>query len=125
MKWDEINCQWTRNFYEKIINMESCPTLKIVLDSILEEGSNIAIYGAGGVGKNVYNIIRSHGKHNIVLWCDKNADNIGNKLVSKPEKLLSCSYEAVVIAIGNKKIVEEVKEYLLLQGVLENKIFFV
>lgn len=112
-------------FYNSILSGEMKPTLKVILESILKPGSEIIIYGAGLVGNNIYEFVKNNGKHNIKLWCDKNADRLGNPLVRHPKKLLSCDFDAVIIAIADYDVINEVKGYLMGIGIDSQKIYTV
>ena len=115
-------------FYNSLFGLElEEPSPKVVLESILTPGSRIAIYGAGLVGNNICEIIKTHGKHEIVIWCDKNADRLaeklGNPLIKHPKELISCDFDAVIIAIADNDIISEVKEYLTDMGIDAQKIY--
>ena len=112
-------------FYNSIYGRELEPSLKVVLESILKPNSSVAIYGAGLVGHNIYEVVNTHGVHKIKLWCDKNAANLGNPLVSSPKELLNCDCDAIFIAIADYDIVNEVKAYLTAMGIDARKIYTV
>lgn len=83
----------------------------------LKDDSNIAIYGAGNLGLTLHNYIKNQKKYNISLWCDKNAETIGKPEIKHPIELINSKYDAIIIAIYDDNIVEEVKKYLLNFGV--------
>lgn len=111
------------SFYDSIMHRDFCPSLKILLETILKPESDIVVYGAGVVGKNIYNAVKEYGKHNIKLWCDQKAGELDNPIVRHPEALREMEFDALLIAIGDQKIVEEVKTYLLGLGIEESKIY--
>jgi len=80
------------------------------------------LYGAGNVGKQFYDQITETNFCKIVLWLDKNADEI---LVKKPETIASLNhndYDIVVIAIENETIANDVKNFFIGHKILETKI---
>lgn len=112
-----------RRFYDSIVHSAFCPSLRVILESILHEESDIVIYGAGEFGKRIYSVVDDYEKHNIVLWCDKNAANINDSRVKEPIEIKQYHVDAVLVAIVNPDIVREVKEYLKKIGVDEQIIY--
>lgn len=91
----------------------------------LPKGSRIALYGAGNVGctLNAQNNIVNYVK--IVLWVDKNYDDIeGSETIYGPEKLMEWQalYEYILIAIDDPAVCESVEKNLLRQGIPQEKI---
>lgn len=84
----------------------------------------IAIYGAGEFGKALYEEIRMNVDKEVVLWVDKNYEELSNQIpqLSSVDTLADVEYEQVVIAILNLEIANEVKEELVCRGIAENKI---
>ncbi len=123
MKRRDLYSEDLVSFYDSIMYREFCPSLKIVLETILEPQSRIVIYGAGVVGKNIYHAVKEYGNHTVEAWCDQNAEQIGNPIVSHPNILENLEFDALLIAIGKQKIVEEVKVYLKELGIAEEKIY--
>lgn len=117
-KFDETDD--LKYFYESIMVSKFRPSLKVILESLLKENSNIILYGAGEIGHRMYDAISQYGKHNIVLWCDRNADNMQDERIRKTEEIRNYKPDAILIAIGNEKIVNEVKEYLVMLGIDKN-----
>lgn len=80
---------------------------------VFDKENKIALYGAGMAGKTYYNFLKSL-DIDIACWVDKNYgkqyDN-GRNIVSKDE-LNQYEFDYIVIAINNKKIVEEVAKDL-------------
>lgn len=111
------------SFYDSIMYRDFCPSLKILLETLLEPDSRVVIYGAGVVGKNIYNAVKEYGNHTVIMWCDQNARKLGNPLVSHPDTLRNAKFDAILIAIGKQEIVEEVKAYLKELGIDEEKIY--
>jgi glycosyltransferase involved in cell wall biosynthesis len=112
-------------FYSIVLEREIEPSPRVVLESILKPGSRIAVYGAGFVGNNIYEMAKIQGKHDIILWCDSNADKLGNPLVKYPKELMFCDLDAVIIAIANDDAINEVKEYLNEIGIDSEKVYTV
>ena len=116
-------------FYNSILGRDLQPTLKVIIESVLPAGSKVAIYGAGLVGKKVYKVVNTQCKHDIVIWCDINAEKLAEKLknplIKHPKELASCSFDAVIIAMDDCEITSEIKAYLAEMGIDACKIFSV
>lgn len=123
IKQSDLYEEYLVSFYDSIMHRAFCPSLKILLETILKPGSELVIYGAGMVGKNIYNAVKEYGKHTIKLWCDQKAGQLDNPIIRHPDVLRETKFDAILIAIGNQKIVEEVKTYLLGLGIEEQKIY--
>ena len=87
----------------------------------LERGCKIVLYGAGAVGKDLYQQIKYNDYCTIVLWVDKNYDDLGEP-ISNPERIIDCNYDYVLIASVQKSLVREIITYLNSLGVNDNKI---
>jgi len=73
--------------------------------------SKIAIYGAGEVGRTLYNQMKLGKYAEVVLWVDKNYENLQGKLPVKAiEQLVkqNDAYEYIVVAIDDEKIAAQV-----------------
>ena len=110
-------------FYKSITEGSFHPSLLVIMESLLPEGSSVAIYGAGTYGKKIYSAVNSYGKHRICMWCDRNALRLNNPAVTLPERLADVKVDAVLIAIVNPDVVKEVKKYLLEMGIEEDHIY--
>lgn len=121
---DETDIYNNQSFYHYILYGEYRPSVSVILNSVSSKGIRVIIYGAGVLGKNVYQyIVENEPLHTIKLWCDKNADKMENPLIQRPEKIRNVEYDAIIIAIGNDKIVFEVNNYLEKMGVDQKKIY--
>lgn len=93
----------------------------------IDKGANLAIYGAGEVGKSYVNAVIKSQYVRIVIWADKNHDEIksynGYK-ISAPEDLLIKRYDKVLIANYRKEIAMKIKNDLLTMGVEGEKIIW-
>lgn len=114
---------YNKAFYDYIENGKYRLSVPVILNSVSPDGVDLVLYGAGKLGKNTYEFIISEEIHTIKLWCDINAETIGNPMVQHPEKIRNLEYDAVIIAIAKERIVLEVKNYLNSLGVDENKVY--
>ncbi|MEH2930983.1 glycosyltransferase [Candidatus Ventrimonas sp. KK005] len=110
-------------FYHYVSYEEYRPSVNVILNSISPDGVHFVLYGAGKLGKNIYEYISNEQIHTIELWCDKNADEMNHPMIQKPEKIKDCQYDAIVIAMARDNLVLEVKQYLNSLGVDEKKIY--
>lgn len=90
-------------------------------------GMKIALYGAGSVGKNYWKYIVSEGKCELVVWVDKNAEQIKrNEMlpVVQVDELSKYSFDKIIIAVYSKKAAEDISEELEYKGILKEKILW-
>ncbi len=88
-------------------------------------GSKISIYAAGRVGQDFYHQMQISCYAKVVLWADKNFENLAKDFpVVSPEKLKEQEHEYLylVIAIEDQKIAKEVFEELSRQGISKDKL---
>ena len=98
----------------------------IVPYSQIKKGSTILLYGAGDVGQAYYNQIKITDYCEIVAWIDKDADvyqKIGIN-VELPEKIVSYSFDYVLIAVSDSNIARKINTKLLDMGVEQEKIIW-
>lgn len=90
----------------------------------IERGKKIVIYGAGVVGRKIYQAVRKNNFCEIVLWVDSRWEMYASsgQEVEDPEELLTAEYDYIVLAIAKEELRIEVKEELLKLGVDNNKL---
>ncbi len=91
------------------------PTQKV------KKNENIILYGAGKMGKTYYTQNTLFQYCNIVVWVDKNYENLGFP-VTGLESFSSVFFDKVLIAIENSEIVNVVTEQLVQIGISHEKI---
>lgn len=91
-----------------------------------KENADIVLYGAGRKGNELYNRILYDGYCNIVLWVDKNAENMreSNPAVRGIQEIQKTEYDQIVIAIEKEEIVKTVIALLKSYGIEETKIIW-
>lgn len=77
----------------------------------IPKGSRIVMYGAGKMGKSFYQQIQATQYCNIAAWVDKKGGSISEN-VALPARIADISYDYVLIALSNQKLVDEVKDFL-------------
>ncbi len=85
---------------------------------------NIVLYGAGIAGQDYYWQL-SKRNINIVAWVDREYERyqaLGYDVLS-PEYLRHIDYDVVLVAVTDKDVVLQIKEWLLSIGIDEKKIF--
>jgi len=114
---DDIYDDGVRRFYSRTLGLDTSPALIDILESELKPNSKIALYGAGLIGHSTYKLIKSHGKHQIVIWCDGNADKLSGSpekpLIKHPNELLSFDFDALIIALFKSEVINDIKKSLL------------
>lgn len=87
----------------------------------IEMGSRVILYGAGDMGNDFKRQIWETDYCRLVLVVDRNSRQIGGA-VQAPEEIRNVEFDYILIAIANKEVVREVKEYLKELQVAEEKI---
>ncbi len=91
----------------------------------ISKKDKIIIYGAGVVGINIHDYVKSVGG-NIVYWVDRNYNSLKSELeVSAPQDIINIDFDYVIIAIFSEGAVKSAKEWLKKEGVPEDKILWV
>lgn len=95
-----------------------------LLNPFNDEMQKLIIYGAGEIGEFTAHRLKKQ-DISIFAFCDKSEQKIGTKILDIPcisiDELINTENTAVLIAIGNEEIVEEIRIELKSLGV--NKIF--
>lgn len=90
----------------------------------IAQNSEVVIYGAGEVGKAFVQQNRITDYCKIVLWVDRNCEKLNNEgyPVSAIERIVSTSYDYVVIAVESETTAGHIKGDLVGVGVPEDRI---
>ncbi len=96
---------------------------KVPYDKI-ERGCNLALYGAGEAGKDLYSQITQSKYCDVSLWVDQKDIKIKDSeiRISPIDVLKNGGYDCILIAISNEKIAEQVKQMLLSWNIDGDKI---
>ncbi len=122
MYTDAVSLKKALSYREDIKKMNN--TIYLFPYDKIKKGSRIVIYGGGKVGKSYVSQLRKIEYCNILSWVDKNWSilHAENKEIEPVSAINSLKFDYVVIAIKNKKIVEQVFETLQNTGVTKEKI---
>ena len=124
-------CFWhyarqTRFYEEIILKMQAYVTSEVL--SIRERSriKKVAVYGAGKEGRAVVDKIERLGLYQIAAWVDRDWENkIKEGIKVFPiEKIFNVKWDALLIAIADEEIVEQVKHDLVNRGVDTEKIIW-
>lgn len=90
-------------------------------------GKRIVLYGAGEVGRSYYTQISRYKECEIVLWVDGNSENVNYDCcsVNSIDSIKNIRYDFVLIAVKNKKAADEIKNCLIMQNVIEDRIVWI
>jgi len=90
----------------------------------IQKNSKIVLYGAGGKGREIWELINYEKYCEIVLWVDKNAKELSryNSNICEIEKIKKVQFDNVIIAIESKEIAYEAKQIIAELGVCEERI---
>lgn len=90
------------------------------------QGKRLLIYGAGVYGEYVISALN---KNNTILgWFDKAYEYLPHKygkIIQNPAIISDEGIDYIVIAIRNEKVRSEIKDYLLMKGIREDKLIYV
>ena len=91
---------------------------------MVKKGSKIVVYGADKNGRRIYNSLKRQGIYNIVAFVDRRWDRIIaiEKDVQDPEVILEKEFDFIVIAVGDDKAAQSIKEYLETENISVEKI---
>ncbi len=108
------------NYEKQIKKMKYAKIWKFPYSKMKKE-SRIVLYGAGRVGKDLYEQAVQSEFCQVVLWVDKDYINKTGGIAS-PEKIKDCEYDYIIIALAETETVEEVERYLISIGVQDRNI---
>lgn len=81
-------------------------------------GSRIVLYGAGMVGREIYEVQKEKGLYEIVAWVDKKYEEYnsrgGKKEVESPEMLLKLDYDYIIVAVEERRIFDAIQKEILI-----------
>lgn len=89
----------------------------------IDRKTSVVLYGAGAVGKIIYRHIKTKNVCHIAAWVDKNCIDKGDD-VSSTDCLDYINYDYIIIAVGNQRTADEIRGYLLSQGISKEKILW-
>ncbi|MCQ2498093.1 MAG: class I SAM-dependent methyltransferase [Lachnospiraceae bacterium] len=94
------------------------------IDSIIfDKYENIAIWGAGHIGKLLINSIHRSGmKSKVMVWVDS---NINNDNVYNPEYLKDYEFQKLIIAVKSRELFYEIRRKAVELGVPKDKTMWV
>ena len=85
----------------------------------------IVLYGAGKVGKSLYNNFVEQGVE-VVAWVDQSQSGTtyGGRLIQPVQQIKEMAYERIVVAVLGEDIAEEIREQLVAMGIEAEKIYW-
>lgn len=112
-------------FYENILykqNLKDCYYI-FPFDRI-NGARNIAVYGAGKVGKEYVRQIQNSNTCNLAGWFDIKYEKYQKDglPVSDIKNIINTTFDKIVIAIEDCEVIKSVKRYLIEQGLSESQI---
>lgn len=108
------------NLKQQIYGIEPVSKMPVFPFDKVRQGSDIAIYGAGNVGRAFRHQINETKYCNVVCWVDKNYSTLDMKDVTDIDCLLHTTFDTVVIANASKKIADEIYRNLIDMGIEES-----
>lgn len=83
----------------------------------------IALYGAGRMGRDIYELLRERGKE-VVCWVDKQAEALQGLSVETVEGLHRGGFEQLVIAVKSREKADEIRGELMAMGIAKETVFW-
>lgn len=92
----------------------------------LEGVRNIALYGAGKVGKAFWHQLTNNNYYRMAAWFDVKFEEYKKTglPVTDPKDIRNHEFDKIVIAIEDRKVAESVYRYISEQGIPESKIMY-
>lgn len=91
----------------------------------LKASSRVVLYGAGELGKSYKAVNDMYHFCNIIMWVDKSSRlTDGSDMPQSVECMQDIGYDAVLIAVKNSFVAEEIKNELMGRGVPQEKILW-
>lgn len=92
------------------------------LEDVLK--GRIVIYGAGVVGRRVYDMLGKNNKINLIAWIDKNYKKyiIEGLDVKAPALITEIKFDYIIVCVNDMNIMADIRTMLLSMGVAEEKI---
>ena len=91
----------------------------------IPDGSRLAIYGAGAVGRELMDYLCKEGRHSIVAWVDAGYELMHSMQewpIMSPGKLRDICFDYIVIAVSKREYISEITDYLYSMGIPNWKI---
>lgn len=115
-------------FYDEIVSAKEKYRLQQFSTppfSNIERNSKVILYGAGGKGKLLREMLVHEKYCEILLWVDKNAEEKNvDYIIHSPSEICNYEYEYILIAIENKSVADSAKNELILLGACPEKIIW-
>lgn len=93
---------------------------------LVKQGSSIAIYGAGVVGKCYYNCLKSGDYASVAVLIDKKGSGMTDFgcEIFPPERLLEISYDVIIVAVESEELYQSIREELHVLGIEDHKMMW-
>jgi len=94
--------------------------------AIVDKPCKVSIYGAGRLGKSYYSQLMKKKDMEIVSWVDSKSfgKKVGMVVIQSPQEALKGQEDYILVAALNRETAMEIKNDLIKQGVLEDKIIW-
>lgn len=108
---------WERKELAKEIEDENIIKYRFPYQEI-PYGSRVVLYGAGAVGRKIYEAQKKRKLYNIIAWVDKKYEEyIEQGLeVAAPDSLLSVEYDYIVVAVEEESVFCSIRQDILAHG---------
>ena len=119
--WFLEKCYFALN--ERMGMDHDCRIIRYLLDTRGFDNKKIILYGAGRVGKDIYRQLLAL-NYEIILWADKRYESCDTDgfCISAPYDILQSTYDFILIAAENRKLIKTMIESLVGIGIDEKKI---
>lgn len=82
----------------------------------IPQGSNIVLYGAGQVGKEIYSLLQATKYCVVVGWFDKNYKQFLERKINveNPIEIINRQYDYILVAVEKEEIFREIEQEILM-----------
>lgn len=86
----------------------------------------VVLYGAGAVGKDFYRLHQKSGDMEIVLWVDRNWEDLqkAGLTVSSTERIQDVDFDYILLAVKEKEMADAIGGQLRRQGISDSQILW-
>lgn len=127
-EWLEETCQIREHSLQLLLETTKADTMEKwpLPIAYMTNGSRIALYGAGDVGKSYYRQILKRDRFCLCVWVDKNYENITDVKyeLSAPEQITAVDFDHIVIGVAEIVAAMEIMDNLAKLQVPASKIIW-
>ena len=113
-------------FFKNLCYMMSELPQKTIPNISILYGKKIVLYGAGRIGKQIYEIIKNDRRIDIVGWTDSNFQEISGTdyEIIPPDAIRTIEFDIIIICVKKRELASEIICNIKKMGISEEKILW-